>query len=855
MLRPGVPKHNPLLFNMQTSTASETNEILRAFRHLQLNNANEAATRLRVIDRVLRQVLGWLDEDISPEEHVTEDGNTTYSDYILRTANTALVVEAKKAGAAFDASSGQRRVKLSNAFLQSELGEAIVQARDYARKFGIDFAVATNGATWAIFPAQRHDQVKFNESTALVFWSLDDALHENYQEFFDLLSRDSVISGSLDRALIGRTENQIENRKLGNFFTSNATGSLTNPVFQVIDREVVTAFSDSIVDLSDDSFERCYVATPESIKFDHKIRMHIARREPVIGGQVTRAMKDREANLLFDRLEASAKANKPLAMLLLGTVGAGKTTFLHYMRKVRLKGSFEKVGDRPYPHWLHLDFLNNPPGSSASDFVYRSLRDYINSDPYLSDFGKCIQHAYADEINALKIGPLFALGGSEDKINERIADLIYKDYQLIRPYVDRVLRYVTRKAAFFLIIDNVDQIEDDGIQSNLFTEALGISRSLSLNLILCLRQSTYARHRNSPSIDAFDFDAVQIDPPRIASVLSKRFGLVRFLSDGKKGEFVAENGAKIRVENAAQIVDLLQGSVLGTEIGTRIEVLATEDVRLALRMTREFLERGYSNPGRAIEFHRRTGRYVLPRHEAFRAIILGTRTVYSEDFSPLGNPFDSRISVNRAQLLRLFILSAMVAYASENGFRFIDGIAIIENLRRIGFGDLYTTKTLSDLCKHRFVFTASHGEATASSSYMPSRLGGYVVRDLLANFTFLENTLFDTYIADPRKWQELRDLSYRIDAERNTVNRVRLRVERVRVFFYLMKCALDPLVEESQKRGLPVQWCTNPLVEREGDLRRELTRVLASARKNYARTGQRRLTALTEDDGEDLSEV
>lgn len=834
----------------------DTRQILDAYRSLRLHDANEAATRLRVIDRVLRQVLGWQDEDISPEEHVTEDGKTTFSDYILRTANTAIVVEAKKAGAAFEASVGARRVKLNNTFLQSDLGEAIIQARDYARKFSIDFAVATNGSTWAVFAAQRHDQVKFNDSTALVFWTLDDAIHENYQEFFDLLSRDSVISGSLERALVGRTENQIENRKLGSFFTTNATGTLTNPVFQVIEMEVGTAFSDSIVDLVPESFERCYVTAPESIKFDHKIRMHIARREPVVGGQFVRPMKDRDAAVLFGKVESSARGNKPLALLLLGTVGAGKTTFLHYMQKVRLKGVFDKVQDRPYPHWLHIDFLNNPPGSSAIDFIYRSLRAYIASDDYLSNFERCIRFAYADEIKALKNGPLFALCGSEEKINERIADFIFAEYQQVRPYVDRVLTYVTRQAAFFLAIDNVDQIEDEQTQSILFTEALGISRKLSLNLILCVRQATYARHRNSPSIDAFDFDAVQIDPPRIASVLSKRFGLVRYLAEGKKGEFIAENGAKIRVENAAQIVDLLQGSVLGTEIGTRIEVLATEDVRLALRMTREFLERGYSNPGRAIEFHKRTGKYVLPRHEAFRAIILGTKTVYSEDFSPLGNPFDSRISINQAQLLRLFLLSAIVSYASENGFRFLDGSAIIENMRRIGFGDAYTTRALSDLCKHRFLFTASHNEATASSSYIPSRLGGYVVRELLANFTFLENTLFDTYIADAGVWQSLRDLSYRIDSERNTVNRIRLRVDRVSKFFYYMHDCLSPLVAESQKRGLPAQWCTNPMSEREADLRHELSRVLSSARRNYAPSGLRRASlAIDANEVEDLSQV
>jgi predicted type IV restriction endonuclease len=152
---------------------TDAQELLTQFRGLKLEDANEAATRLKVIDRILRLVLGWTEDDIDPEERVAEDGTTKFADYVLRTANTAVVIEAKKAGATFSVAGGRRREKLSQQFLSGELGKAILQARDYARKLEIDFAIATNGSVWAIFPAQRHDQVTFHESSAIIFWSLD----------------------------------------------------------------------------------------------------------------------------------------------------------------------------------------------------------------------------------------------------------------------------------------------------------------------------------------------------------------------------------------------------------------------------------------------------------------------------------------------------------------------------------------------------------------------------------------------------------------------------------------------------------------------------------------------------------
>lgn len=830
-----------------------TLEILRSHQQLVLSNANEASTRLKLIDKVLRDILGWADEDISPEEHVSEDGGTTYSDYILRTANTAIVVEAKKIGASFTAQPGQRRVKLTNNFLQSELGEAIIQARDYARKLGIDYAVATNGSIWAIFPAQRHDQVKFNDSTAQVFWSLQDALNDSYQEFYDLLARNSVISGSLEANLLGRVGNQIENRKLRNFFSTNARGTRHNPIFPLIDEQVRTAFSDSIVLLDRDSFERCYVSAPETLKFDHKIRMNVSRRSSVVTGSVLKAMKETDTTILVRKFERSGRREikaadaKPLAILLLGTVGAGKTTFLHYMRKVRVNELFEKTDDPSCPHWLHLDFLNSPANVSASEFIYRSLLNYINKNKYLggADFVKA---AYEEEISALRSGPLSM--ASSSKIDDLIADVMMEDYKKIVPYVDKLLKHATIKSPFFLIIDNVDQIEDDETQSKLFTESLAIARLLSINLVLCLRQSTFARHRNSPAIDAFDFETVQIDPPRISTVISKRFALVKYMTHNKKGEFIAENGAKVRLDDCSIIVDLLQGSVLGTEIGNRIEVLATEDVRLALRMTREFLERGYTNPGRALELYQKTGKYLLPKHEAFRAIILGTNTVYAEDSSTIANPFDSRLSVNQMQLLRLYLLSAIVAYATENNFRLIDGSIISENMRKIGIGDSFTQHVLVDFCKKRFIFTTNHGEPSIASSFVPSRLGGHVVRELICDFTFVENVMFDTYISDPKVWQSLRNISGEIDAEREVLRRIRVRVQRVRLFYNYMHLQLRQLVDESRRRGLPAQWCHDVLAERKNDFRKQLRRVLASAKRNYtpSDSGASRQVELDDDD-------
>jgi hypothetical protein len=68
-------------------------EIVAQYGHLKLQEANEAETRLKVINDVLYSVLGWTHADVQVEQRVSEDGSTTWADYVLKTGMTGIVVE------------------------------------------------------------------------------------------------------------------------------------------------------------------------------------------------------------------------------------------------------------------------------------------------------------------------------------------------------------------------------------------------------------------------------------------------------------------------------------------------------------------------------------------------------------------------------------------------------------------------------------------------------------------------------------------------------------------------------------------------------------------------------------------
>ena len=226
---------------------SVNKDIIEQHNKLALDNANEAETRKKLIDRVIEEILDWTDNDVSYEERVSEDGDTTYADYIVRTANTTFLIEAKRIGISLLPVPGKRKVKLSGDFMKGTSGDAVKQAREYCRKKSIPYAVVTNGAQWIIFPAVRTDQVEFSSSYAIVFDSLENAIGEELDYFKSLLSRDGVIEGNLAIELIGRNSNQLEERRLKTFFKGPQTRP-SNPIYPLIENAVLTSFSDSIVD-------------------------------------------------------------------------------------------------------------------------------------------------------------------------------------------------------------------------------------------------------------------------------------------------------------------------------------------------------------------------------------------------------------------------------------------------------------------------------------------------------------------------------------------------------------------------------------------------------------------------------
>jgi len=804
---------------------------------LSLSAANEAETRLKVIDKILKDVLGWNVDDISPEERCTEDSKTVFADYIVRTATTSLIVEAKRAGAAFVLPTNQKSGKLGGALREGEVGEAIRQVRDYCRTKHIPFAVVTNGSAWIVFPAVRTDVVSFEDTQARIFRDLAD-IKTRIVEFWELLSRQRVAEGNLENELLSPEKN-VSARRVLSLVREPGFRLGRNALYEHIEPAVNAALTDEALLNDTEALKLCYVKSSERVKYDSRLQMVVSDAKTYLGHKTTR-VRSRKSKGYFETKITQDIPGRPRFILILGAVGSGKTTFLQYTRKVSAASQIDnKV------LWLYVDFKKTTQNQNPREFLYEELRSLVEADREfeLGDWTKSIMPAYAQTISNLQRGPLFLLKKSNKaEFDKEITATIMKDREEIVPYVEKIIKHAVSTRPGFLVIDNVDQIDNDERQNEIFSEAQAAAQRMGTNIIMSLRESTFLRHRSSPVFDAFQFDSLYIDPPSVLPVLSRRFSYARQVLAGQKADLTLESGIHLKVSDISVFFNIVAQSVLASDAGFMIEMLSGGDIRRGLSLVREFLSSGHTTADRALSAYLRDGKYKFPPHEIFKGAVLGKRTVYREEESSLLNLYDSKLGSESLQLIRFHIISRLVELAADASFEGVAVSEIIDQLHVVGVPSGLVETCLKTLLDSRTIRTSDGLSLSSQSKIIPNRLAGYLVHELGNSFNYFEMCLVDSYIFQKDFWGKISELTSQIENASDEIIGVRLRIDRARQYMKYLSYIEERWVVECKRRGLGDSWGHQRIeTETQKRLEENMNRALTSA-GNMARRKAKDMT-------------
>ena len=610
----------------------------------------EADVRAKIIDPLFVLGLGWPEDQIRRER---QTGGGEFIDYEFGRPNTLMVVEAKRATNLFELP--QRTISRTFAVsglmaADKELKKAIEQVAGYCHDEGFPYAAVTNGIQLVLFKAVRTDR-PWRKGEAAVFRSIEDIL-DGFAELWELLAYPSVRSGSLDAFFAFPDETPRHYKSVISTLANSDEKLLRNALNSALIPVMRAVFEDLTEAQQADALQECYVYSTKLESTADDFILTIRDLPPkYLKGQVEHLAIGRTgAPQIQQAIENIAVSQRRgTVLLLLGGVGAGKTTFL---RQVRVKYCAKTIDESGA--FYYVDFRGAPRMPPFEDFVFGTIRKQLNEDPTLQRLFKEIRTTKDGSSTRLLDDPgvlasLFdeelsrvdalarTLGSSnaefvtQEKVR-KLADLSEND----REVVGRVFRFLEGCGRFILLaLDNADQ-HNLPYQLNIFLFAQNIAAETGAHIICALREEKYYLASQQGAFNAFHTQPFHIPSPRLKDLLAHRLSYAqRHLDEILDGVDAAA------VADARAFLDAIWRGGVGlyghrgsSNVVRLLERVCMGDMRRALKMFRRFVQSGNTDVRKILSIYRENSHrrvpYHVPFHEFTKSVMLDDRKYYRE---------------------------------------------------------------------------------------------------------------------------------------------------------------------------------------------------------------------------------
>ena len=377
-------------------------------------------------------------------------------------------------------------------------------------------------------------------------------------------------------------------------------------------------------------------------------------------------------------------------MLLIGSAGAGKSTFVDYLQEQALPAEIRKS-----TVWLRIDM--NPAPISREE-IYNWLRDEITrgckeSSPE-TDFStlESIKLVHAVEINSFRkgLGRLFEKDRTiyDQKLGDHLTQVMADKHKVAINFA----RYVSTQKSKLLIIvlDNSDKrLREE--QLLMFEAAEWLQKEFRGLVILPLREETYDNHRNEPPLDTAIKDLVfRIEPPLFQKILVKRVELALHDLVSKPGQKILHydlpNGMTIKYpasEQAYYLTSILR-SIFEYDLLIRrlIVGLSGRNMRRALEIFLEFCTSGHIGTDEITKIRLKQGDHILPLSLVMNVLLRLSQRFYESNASYIKNLYSIEVSDTRPNFFsRLLILRRLEEKYNNPGMDAIKGYIRVETLR------------------------------------------------------------------------------------------------------------------------------------------------------------------------------
>lgn len=709
-------------------------EALKSFQLIigtNLDNPNEADTRAKIIDPVLTRSLNWQQEDIFREEYA----NPGYVDYVLKIGEkNVLIIEAKREGFSFKLpiTFGNVRDYTLGGILSKEknIAETINQARRYCNDKGVRFGAITNGDQFIIFEAQKFGR-DWSEANCKVFYNFDD-IRRHFMDFWNLLSKDAIESGSLVNGLSKgskelnfikpvdevRFKNELEPR--------NELYSYMIPIINHTFREITEA-----KDI--DMLRQCYVIENDFEELSQSLKGHLKlnrrKSEP-------KEIKQGEENAgifhtdFYEKMELLGKKPAiPVICLLLGRIGSGKTTFVFRFFNLVLDEA-----ERKKVLWFYVDFRTAPTDKQS---IRKHILDNI-LEQFKAKYGKLLK----DYLLKLRMETVQA---TSDDLAKLFLLLHYEGY------------------IPSLVVDNVDQhiVESPTYHESVFLEANSLTKEFQTITIMTLREESFYSSSTAGVFNAYYIEQYRIMPPDFRKIVLNRLNYILTILDLPNEELQQLLEVNLNFEPQILTIKGFLNSIKFTlthrankSVSKFISQTSGGNMRRALELFASFLVSGNTKVREIVEAKNKDGSfYIIAEHQFVKSIVLGNYRYYSKN-SYLMNIFDLDQKLCQSHFLRLKLLNYaedQIAVDSPYGGGYVSINRVSQEA-----GDIYISReaiedALLQLAKYGLILlnTRSVTDLNGAAYYRITECGTYFLHVLITRFSYIDLVLANTPIADP----------------------------------------------------------------------------------------------------------
>lgn len=717
---------------------------------------SEEDSKVRIITRVLTEVLGWNFSDIGSERK----HDSGFSDYLVsNVGEPEFVLEAKRLGILeieTKKRSEVRRLKISGPALRGSV-DGIQQAARYANDLGLPLAVVSDGFNWIVFKPLIPKK-DYKEFECFVFPSLE-AIESDFAIFYELLAKEAVVE-NLHRAYFDNLhETRLE-------FTRSLKAAVEPSDIKLLQRGTLSSDLDSVfakffskLTGADDAnmLVECFVESNESRIADFALEKITAK----ILGEISNPPQG-VASELNQLIESAVAVDRGQTVFLVGPTGAGKSTFLERFFSKTLPNSLRQRclvmrincldstgNDETFQTWMTEALISAIQSQIYMDGhpTYDELRGLYHSE-YLRRSRGVWSHTYKRD---------------KDEFKEKFGDFLEEQISAGREdYLFKLLKdlVVNRKRMPIIVVDNTDEFPLK-YKEELFQFVHAIRRHANYGLLIFPLTDKSAWTLSKTDIyGIYTPRSFFLPTPSPREVFRKRIAYIqKILAESRdkasRGRYLTSQGISISVPDLGKFAEILEYVFVNQDYTSKmIGQLSNYNIRRTLDLSRRVMTSPVFDVETLVASYV-TGKSISDNFYKFmNALLKGNHEFYRyPDHEVLHPIFNINGKYDLSPLLKLRILKLLkerLDSATSVDEKHMKVSSIVSYFDACGVPELYTEETLVTLLESQLVepFDATSRNINSSLLIALTVSGSTHLRLACENTVFFEQLALTTPITD-----------------------------------------------------------------------------------------------------------